>query len=50
MLYKNYGEKLQNRVPRVQVLLPLPNQADLNIVILDMCLIMSVHLHSFPKR
>ena len=30
--------------------LSLPNQADLNIVILDMCLIMSVHLHSFPKR
>ena len=30
--------------------LSLPNHADLNIVILDMCLIMSVHLHSFPKR
>jgi hypothetical protein len=24
-----------------------PNQADLNIVVFDMCLIMSVHLHSW---
>ena len=30
--------------------LSLPNQADLNIVVFDMCLILSVHLHSFPKH
>ncbi|MDO4893648.1 MAG: hypothetical protein Q3989_10135, partial [Eubacteriales bacterium] len=51
MRFSGSIHRLQNRVPRVQVLLPLPNKADLNTIIFffDKVIAFVIQLQKLPR-